>query len=69
MGMGDKKIKVDGGAGQLGFIFFLCYIGAAIYFVNRADGFWEVIFAFIQAIAWPAFLIYYSLTGLGVPGL
>lgn len=32
MGMGDKKIKVDGGAGQLGFIFFLCYIGAAYIF-------------------------------------
>lgn len=64
--MGDKRVRVDGSAGQLGFIFFLCYIGAAVYFVNKASGFGEVIFAFIQAIFWPAYLIYYSLTGLGV---
>ncbi len=61
-----KKIKVDGGTGQLGFIFFMCYIGAAVYFVDKANGFWEVIFAFIQAIVWPAFLVYHGLAGLGV---
>lgn len=61
-----KKIKVDGGAGQLGFVFFLCYIGAVVYFVDKADGFWEVIFGFIQAIVWPAFLVYHAMQGMGV---
>ncbi len=64
--MSEKRIKVDSGAGQLGFIFFLCYIGAAVYFVNRADGVWEVIFALIKAIAWPAYLVYYSLLAFEV---
>jgi len=64
--MGEKRIKVDSGAGQLGFIFFLCYIGAAVYFVNKADGALEVVFALIKAIAWPAYLVYYGLSGLGI---
>ncbi len=64
--MSDKKIKVSGGAGQLGFIFFMCYIGAAVYFVNQTEGFWNVVFALVKAIFWPAFLVYYSLSGFGV---
>lgn len=64
--MRDKKIKVDGGAGQLGFIFFMCYIGAAVYFVSQAEGFFEVILALVYAIFWPAFLVYHSLSGFGV---
>lgn len=64
--MKDKRVKVDSGAGQLGFIFFICYVGAVVYFLDKADGFWEVIFAFIQAIVWPAFVVYHALTAFGV---
>lgn len=62
-----KKIKVDGGTGQLGFIFFMAYVGAAVYFINQSSGaFLDVIWALIKAIAWPAFLVYQGMQGLGV---
>lgn len=62
-----KKIKVDGGAGQLGFIFFMCYIGAAVYFIDQSSGqFLDVIWSLIKAIVWPAFLVFHAMSGLGV---
>lgn len=66
--MSEKtKIKVDGGAGQLGFIFFMAYVGAAVYFIDKSSGaFLDVIWSLIQAIAWPAFLVFHAMQGLGV---
>ena len=62
-----KKIKVDGGAGQLGFIFFMAYVGAAVYFIDQSSGqFLDVIWSLIKAIAWPAFLVFHAMSGLGV---
>lgn len=37
--------------------FFATYVGALIYFIDKANGFWEVILAFLQAAVWPAYLI------------
>lgn len=48
--MSEKKIKVDGSAGQLGFVLFTSYIGALVYFINQADGILHILFAFIQAV-------------------
>jgi len=64
--MSDKRIKVDTGSGQIGFIAFICYIGALVYFIDNANGFWEVVFAFFQAIVWPAFLVYHALGSFGI---
>ena len=62
-----QRVKVDGGAGQLGFIFFMCYVGAAYYFIDQSSGaFLDVIWALIKAIVWPAFLIFHGMSGLGV---
>jgi hypothetical protein len=62
-----KKIKVDAGSGQLGFVFFLCYVGAAVYFIDQSSGaFLDVIWALIKAIVWPAFLVFHGMSGLGV---
>lgn len=62
-----KNVKVDGGAGQLGFIFFMCYIGAAVYFIDQSSGqFLDVIWSLIKAIVWPAFLVFHAMSGLGV---
>ncbi|WP_127472985.1 hypothetical protein [Microbacterium sulfonylureivorans] len=50
-----------------GFFFFLAYIGAAVYFISVSDGrFWGVILGLLQAIVWPAYLIYGTLAALGV---
>lgn len=64
--MSKKDVKVDGSAGQLGFIAFICYIGALVYFLDNASGFWEAVGAFFQAIVWPAFLVYNALASFGV---
>lgn len=47
--------KKDGAAG---FTLFMSFIGAATYFVNQVDGFWNVIGAVLKAVVWPAILMY-----------
>ena len=61
-----KSTKVINNSGPWGFTLFLGFVGALIYFVNLADGFWEVVLAFLKACVWPVFVVYYSLQGLGV---
>jgi hypothetical protein len=61
------RVQYVGAAGQWGFFFFLAYIGAAVYFVGVSDGsFWGVILGLLQAIVWPAYLIYHVLEVLSV---
>lgn len=33
-------------------------IGALVYYLQQADGFWPVIVALFKAMIWPAFLVY-----------
>ncbi|WP_426623431.1 hypothetical protein ACPPVW_12430 [Leifsonia sp. McL0607] len=52
---------------QWGFFFFIAYIGAAVYFVSSSNGsFWGVIWGLLQAIVWPAFVVYHVLVLLHV---
>lgn len=52
-------IKIDRRKeGAAGFTLFATFIGAAVYFVNQVDGFWNIIVAIIKAMVWPAILIY-----------
>lgn len=58
MAKGDiKKVKVMN-QGPFGFVFFMAWVGALVYFVGRVDGFWNIIVAFLKACVWPAFLIH-----------
>jgi hypothetical protein len=59
-----STVRVVNGEGPLGFIFLLAFIGAAVYFVERASGFWGVILALLEAVVWPAFVIHAVLQGL-----
>jgi len=60
------KVKVMNKAGKGGFVLFLAYIGAAIYFIEQsAGGFWDVILGLLQAAVWPVFVIYHVLQNLG----
>lgn len=62
-----KTVKVINRAAPIGFIFFLAYIGAAIYFIQKTSGgFWEVILGPLQAAVWPVFVMYHVLQALGV---
>jgi hypothetical protein len=45
------------GHGASDAIYGLGLIGAAIYFIGQATGFWAGVLGFIKAIIWPVFLI------------
>ena len=61
-----KKIKVDAGSGQLGFVFFMAYVGSVAYFINESSGaFLDVLWALVRSIFWPAILVFHALQGLG----
>ena len=52
--------------GPWGFVFLVAYVGAAIYFISHSDGsFWGVILGLLQAIVWPAYMVFHALQGLG----
>ena len=47
-------------------IYGLGFIGAAVYFISHATGFWIGVLGFLKAIVWPAFLVYEALKHLGL---
>ena len=47
-------------------VYGLGLIGAAIYFISGATGFWMGVLGFLKAIVWPAFLVYEALKYLGM---
>ena len=46
-------------------VYGLGFIGAAIYYIMQATGFWMGVLGFLKAIVWPAFLVYEALKQLG----
>ncbi len=47
-------------------VYGLGFVGAVIYFVSTATGFWMGVLGIIKAIVWPAFLVYELLAYLGL---
>jgi hypothetical protein len=47
-----------GGEGFWGGAYFLTIIGAAVYFVEHAAGFWAGVLGILKAFVWPALIIY-----------
>lgn len=43
---------------QSGAVYGLGFIGAAVFFISKATGFWMGAVGFLKAIVWPAFLVY-----------
>jgi hypothetical protein len=63
----DKKMKrVCGSCGGCGAVYCLGVIGAAIYYVSHATGFWVGVLGILKALVWPAFLVYEALKFLGM---
>ncbi len=56
---GNRKSRSAGG------IYFLGFVGAAIYYVSTATDFWLGALGILKAIVWPAFLVYSALSNLG----
>lgn len=45
-------------AGGGNVVYGLGLIGALVYYIQHADGFWSVILGILKALVWPAFVIY-----------
>ncbi|NJO24670.1 MAG: hypothetical protein HC867_01135 [Bacteroidia bacterium] len=46
-------------------VYGLGFIGAAIYYISMATGFWMGVVGILKSIVWPAFLVYEALKQLG----
>lgn len=51
------KNEIQHGA-QSGAVYAFGLIGAAVYFISAATGFWMGVVGFLKALVWPAFLVY-----------
>lgn len=60
--MGDRNTGAAAGGGA---IYGLGILGAWVYFWQQADGFWEFVWAIVQGIFWPAFMVYEAFAALG----
>lgn len=54
------------GTGPAGAVYGLGFIGAAVYFISTAAGFWAGVLGFLKAIVWPAFLVYQAFKHLAM---
>ncbi len=54
----------NAGAGTSGAVYGLGFLGALVWYWQNADGFWGHIGGVLEAIFWPAFLVYDLLSHL-----
>lgn len=62
----DGSVKVVNDGGPMGYVMFMAWVGAVVYFVGSVDGFWNIIVAFIKACVWPAYVTFEVLKNLGL---
>jgi hypothetical protein len=58
---GNYQNNASGGA-----VYGLGLIGAAIFYIQAATGFWMGVVGFLKALVWPAFLVYEALKHLAM---
>jgi hypothetical protein len=51
--------------GPNGAVYGLGLIGAVVYYISTATGFWMGFIGFLKALVWPAFLVYEALKAVG----
>lgn len=56
--------RSPGSSGQA--VYGLGFIGAVIYYISTATGFWAGVIGVLKAIVWPAFLVYKLMHNLGM---
>jgi hypothetical protein len=61
----DNKKQLQKANPGLG-ILFVTYVGALIYFFDKASGFGASVLAFLQAAVWPAYLVNHIFTMLRI---
>lgn len=62
----DNTVKVIDKGGPTGFVFFVAWFGALVYFFEQAVGFGGFILAFFKACVWPAYVLYHVLQLLNI---
>jgi hypothetical protein len=53
-----RKAWANRGGGGGNAVYGLGLIGALVYYIQHADGFWSVILGIFKALVWPAFVIH-----------
>lgn len=59
--IGKNWRKCGDGSG----LYFLGFLGAAIYYISTATGFWMGVLGVLKALVWPLFLVLELLKYLG----
>ncbi|MBD3319052.1 hypothetical protein GF342_04045 [Candidatus Woesearchaeota archaeon] len=59
----DYKMNCNGSGGAF---YGLGFIGALIYYISTATGFWMGVLGVLKACVWPVFLVYGLLKFLGL---
>ena len=59
------KKEIQGGA-PASAVYGLGLIGAMVYFISHATGFWIGVLGFLKALVWPAVLIYEVMKYIGM---
>jgi hypothetical protein len=54
--MSDRYGRARGGGG--GLVYVLGWIGALIYYIQAATGFWGGVLGILKSFVWPAFVVY-----------
>jgi len=67
---GDNMAKTKCGpditsACNSGGLYFLGFIGALVYYISVAAGFWAGVLGVLKSVVWPVFLVYGLLKFLG----
>ncbi len=62
-GSNKKTATQNGSAGA---VWFLGFIGAAVYYIKFAAGFWDGVVGVLKALVWPAFLVYEAMKALAM---
>ena len=58
----ECETKCHCGSACGGSVYFVGFIGAVIYYIQQANGFWEGVLGVLKALVWPAFLVYKMLS-------
>jgi hypothetical protein len=62
---GDSKRGRYYRSGSMGGFYFLGFIGAIVYYIQQAHGFWHGVLGVLEALVWPAFFVYHVLKFVG----
>lgn len=64
---GEKKgWKKHSGSGAAGTIWFLGFVGAAVFFIQQAASFGAGVVGLLKALVWPAFIVHALLEFLNI---